>query len=264
MVLVMSVFIVGCNPFEKPEDVVNEYYMSVADSKFDKAYNLFSKHTKDLYSKEDFVTLLNLEKEVVNLTGLKIDKSGTYKEKIIDGIKFNNVTEFEVVQKYIRIGSTEETSSTTVRNIVKENGKLRVYKEKFDAKKSISNNYCILGKMYASGEGKDKDTNQAVAMFKKSLEYNPESFDSIYGLAEVNYELKNYDESEKYANDYISKTKDFEKKSDAYILIGDIYLQREDYDNAGKYYNKAQAENYFNDAASERKKKLEEKTGKLY
>jgi len=169
MVLVMTVFIVGCNPFEKPEDVVNEYYMNVADSKFDKAYNLFSKQTKDFYSKEDFVMLLNLEKEVWTLTGLKIDKSGTYKEKIIDGIKFNDVTEFEVVQKHIRNGNTEETSSTTIRNIVKENGKLKVYKEKFDFKKALSNNYFILGKMYATGKGKDKDTTQAVDMFNMGM-----------------------------------------------------------------------------------------------
>jgi len=100
-------------------------------------------------------------------------------------------------------------------------------------------------------------------MFKKSLENDPESLDSIYGLAEVNYEIKSYDESEKYANDYISKADDSEAKSDAYVLIGDIYLQRENYDNASKYYNKAETEYYFNKKVTERKSKLAEKTGKL-
>lgn len=257
-----TLMLAGCAPKGEPSEVLNKYYQNIKDHNIEGAYETLSKESKKIFTKEDFTKWMDIKKELSSLKEAKVEKTNEYKDKELDGVKFKNVVEFNVTEKFQNFYDDKEKSINYKRNVVNDEGKWKVYRGKENGKQLVAGALTELGWLYMEGKGsKSKDLNQAATIFNEAINYDKELPAIHYGLACVYSDLKRYDESIEEANLCIRKTKDNIEKSDGYNVLGVAYQNKEQYDKAKESFAESVKLNPNNQYAKtnlENLKKLDE------
>lgn len=240
LIFIISLSFTGCAPKGDPNQILNGYYQDIKDGNIEGAYDKLSEASKKNFSKEDFIKWQDIQKQVYVLKESKIDKASESKEKELDGIKFKNVVEFNVVEKTQNLYEDKEDTLNYKRNVVNDNGSWKIYRGKENGKELVAGTLNSLAWMYIEGKGnKSKDLNQAAIILNEALTYSKDNVGVNYTLARTYAELERYDEAIKHANICIEKTSDNNQKSDAYNVLGVIYEAQNNFNKSIECYSKA-------------------------
>lgn len=233
--------LVGCSSAPKGESaqVLNDYYQNIKDGNIEGAYDKLAEASKKNFAKEDFIMCKKIDKEVTTLKETKVEKSAESKDKELDGVKYKNVVEFNVIEKVQDLQENKETTRNYKRNVVNDNGTWKVYREKENGKDEVAEASTYLAWMYIQGKGKTKDLNKAATILNDGLKYSKDYSETYYALGWTYEYLERTDEAINATNTYISKEKDNKGKSNGYNLLGVIYASKDDANKAKEYYNKA-------------------------
>ena len=239
LICILTFALVGCAPKGDSSQVVKDYYQNIKDGNAEGAYDKLAEASKKNFAKEDFIKWQSIGKETSTLKDFKVEKANEYKDKELDGIKFKNVVEFNITEKYQDLYKNKENTINYKRNVVNDNGTWKVYREKENGKDLVAERMIILAWMYIEGKGKTQDLNQAAIILNDSLKYSEKYADTYYALANVYVDLKRYNEAIEAINKCIPKTDKNEFKSNAYNLLGVIYQEQNQIDKAKESFNKA-------------------------
>lgn len=240
LLFILGITMVGCSPKGDPTETLTKYYQNIKDGNIEGAYETLSQESKKNFSKENFVKWLNTKKELSSLKETKVEKVNEYKDKDLDGIKFKNVTEFNVTEKFQTFYENKEETINYKRNVVNDNGTWKVYRGKENGKEVVAIALNDLAWMYIEGKGgKSKDLNQAATILNEALQYSQTNAGVYYSLARVYTELERYDEAIGLTNKCIEKSSDNVQKSNAYNILGVIYESKSQFSKAKEYYTEA-------------------------
>lgn len=249
--LVIIPTLIGCSskPKEDPTTFLKGYYQNFIDGNYISAYNkIASQWIKDL-SKDDYVLYEQASEQAVKLKEYKVENPVEHKNKAIDGNTYKIAIEFTVTEKSENYYSSKEETSNYTRFIVLENGTWKVYRDKLNGKKMLSEAYNFIGSMYCDGMGKSKDMNQAAMMFNKAIEYDKDNNRPYYGLGLAYLNLQRYDDSITAINNYLAKETTNEGKSSGYNILGLDYQNKNMIDKSKEMYTKALEANPNNEYA---------------
>ena len=235
-----TILLTGCKPKGDPLTPITAYYQDIKDGNVEGSYDQLAESTKKNFGKADFIKWQNTGSELRTLKEFKLEKSNEYKNKVIEGTKYKNVIEFNVVEIQQDLYAGKEVTGNYKRNVVNDNGVWKVYREKVNVKDSIAENTVNIAYMYSEGKGgKTKDLNQAVTILNEALKYNKDYAPIYYALGSTYSDLTRYDEALVAINTFIPKITDKLQKSDGYNVLGNTYLGKENIAKAKESYKKA-------------------------
>lgn len=234
-----SFLLIGCKPKGDPAAVINSYYQNIKDGKYESAYNLLSEKSMSYVNLKDFLTWQTLSIEAYKLKNIDIQKVKEYKNKVIDGVKYKNVIEFNSIEKVQDFYKDREETGSYTRYVVNENGVWRIYRGLENGKTRVANLYNIVAWMYLDGKGKEKNLNEAATTFNKGLEYDNNVYDLYYGLGVTYLSLGRFDDSINASDKYLSLEKENSGKSSAYNVKGLDYMYKGINNKAKEMFNKS-------------------------
>lgn len=248
-VLIFTIGLTGCSQKKGPLELVNKYYDNIKDHNSDENYGYLSSASKNIWTKENFKEWQSMQQEVFPSKDVKIEKTNEYKDKELDGIKYKNVVEYNITEFYHDNYHDQDANSNRVIYAVNENNQWEIYRGKEDSKEKISKEKCNLALMYFTGKGKNQDINKAQDILNKSIQENPDYFNSYYVLTSTYNYLKRYDEAIDMAQQNIDKAKSNDEKSNQYYILGFAYGGKKDYKKAKEYYTQSIEANPNNEDA---------------
>lgn len=237
--LLLSLF--GCTsaPKENPEDIIKSYFTDVINGDYEGAYALFAAQVQKNTPKEDYLLLQSIWDYTYQLKSFDVEKTAEYQDRQAGSEVYKNVVEFKVTEHCFDLLENKDVNDTYTRVVVNDGGVWKVYREGYEFESSIPEAYLSYAQKYYRGVGVDKDYNQAVVILKESLGYNPEYPYTYYHLGYLYEELNRVDEAIVSLNTCIEKTTDAAIQSDAYNVLGNCYLDKQDYVKAKESYSKA-------------------------
>ena len=238
-VLISIIGLIGCSSKIEPLELVNKYFNNIKSNSFDENYDYLSSASKNIWTKENFKEWQCINKEVFPSKDVKIEKTNEYKNKELDGIKYQNVVEYNVTDFYHDNYHDKDENLNLVIYAVNENNQWKIYRGKEDPKEKISQAKCNLASMYFTGKGENKDINKSQDILNESIEENPDYCNSYYLLGIMYGYLQRYDEAIDIIQQNIDKAKSNEDKSNQYYTLGLSYEGKKDYIKAKEYYTQS-------------------------
>jgi len=258
--LIFIIGLIGCSSKIESPELVNKYFDNIKSSNFDENYDNLSSASKNIWTKENFKELEDINEEVFTFKDVKIEKTNEYKDKELDGIQYKNIVEYNITEFDHDNYNDKDVNSNYVMHAVNENNQWKIYRGEEDPKEKIAKAKCNLASMYFAGKGKSKDSNKTQNILNESIEENPNYGRSYYLLGFMYIDLKRYDEAIDIVQQYIDKAKNNEEKSDGYDVLGVAYAGKEDYVKAKVYYTQSIKANPNNEIAKDRLTELNSKT----
>lgn len=83
---------------------------------------------------------------------------------------------------------------------------------------------------------KNKKFEQAIQLWQKALEVNPQEIELLYSLGIINFELKKYDESINFLQKLLDLSPGHYK---AMLILGTAFIKKRDFDKAEEYIQKS-------------------------
>jgi len=206
-----------------PDKALDTYFKDIAAGDYTTAYSLLCKADQKLITSDEFVQWQTLAKKTdevktASLTPEKEtkdfkDSSGnTYTRAELIKVKetdFSHSKNKEAVYEYERQMVWEDNAWKLARLESKD-----AYQHRFYAA------YVDLGNQYKTGSGQVKDYAKSVEMFQSALKYKPDSSELCFQIALGYLNLQKPVDSEKWARQGISKTKDSTALSELQNLLG--------------------------------------------
>lgn len=255
-VLISIIGLAGCSLKTGSLELVNKYYDNIKNKNFDKNYEYLSSASKNIWTKENYIEWENIQIEAFPYKEVKIEKTNEYKDKDLDGVKYQDVVEYNITEFYYDNNHEKDANSTFIIYAVNENNQWKIYRGKEEAKERIAQAKCNLASMYFTGRGENKDVNKAQDILNESIEENPEYYHSYYVLGVMYNLLQKYDEAIDIMQQNIDKAKSNEDKSDQYYTLGLSYEGKKDYIKAKEYYEQSIEANPNNEVAKNHLTKL--------
>ncbi len=239
IIVFAMIFTGACAPDGNPNTVIKDYYQHVQDGNWEAAYQLLAKETQENISREDFILYQKLLTETMKFEEFKVQKVNQVADFKVNGKKYNNVVKFTVTETNKDYYEDKEVTNSHEEYVVDDGGVWKLCKDSKLINSSIPQQYYNLAFMYFEGKGKDKNLIKAITNFKNAIEYDKDYAPAYYGLGSAYNDLERYEEAINSINLCIEKTVIKEFKSDAYNLLGIVYLNQGNYEKAKQYYNKA-------------------------
>ena len=258
-VLIFIIGLTGCYHKEDSLELMNKYYDNIKSNNFDENYNYLSSASKNIWTKENYKEWENIEQEVFPYKDVQIEKINEYKDKELDGTKYQNVVEYNITDFYHDNYHDKDGNSNFVIYAVIENNQWKIYRENEKPKDKIAQVKYDLAGMYFTGKGENKDTNKAQDILNKSIEENPDYSNSYYLLGFFYTYLQRNDEAITIIEQNMDKAKSNEEKSNLYDVLGLAYEGKQDYNNAKAYYTKSIEADSNNEPAKTNLAKLNSK-----
>ncbi|VBB06502.1 Hypothetical protein LUCI_1735 [Lucifera butyrica] len=235
---VMLLSLAGCSqPPGKPDDIVQRYVAAVDSGQNEAAYALLTAAIKNKVSPQDFALRNKLQAELGKIKAEKITRTGEQKNRQLGGILYPEVVEFQVNSTISDpIDNNKEIEASGPLYVVNDQGAWKVHSKALeDVKTEIAREYNYLGYAYRTGKGKTKSAADAVAAFKKSLEYK-EIPETLRQLSIAYNDLNRFDDAVAAATKAVSSATNNESKSDCLNTLGVIYYNHRDFAAAQKYF----------------------------
>jgi tetratricopeptide (TPR) repeat protein len=239
-ILILVFSLTACGPSGDPEEYLMGYYEDVVKKDVESAYNRLSIESQKNFSKDDFVLWHNLHTEVNKLVKADVELLEKEKNFEIDGVIYNEVATFSVIETVEEFYDSKEQVYTSERYVVSEDGEWKIYRGKEDGSLKVSELYNALSWMYLEGNGKSKDINQGLMVIKEGLNYNSDFIPLHYGLCYSYYTLGRYDESIEACERLIELSYDDEtQQSNTYNILGLSYQEKGDIESAKDCFERA-------------------------
>lgn len=250
-VLVLAVGLIGCSSKEEPLEVLNKYYDNIKSNNLDENYDYLSSASQNIWTKEKYKNWESICKETCTIKDVKIEKANEYKDKELDGIKYQNVIEYNITEFDHDNYNDKDINSNHVVNVVNENGQWKIYRGEEEPEKEISGAKFILASMYFYGKGKNKDLDKTKNILNESIQENPKYSESHFLLGYMYIELQKYDEAIEILQQYIDIGKSNEEKSEGYVILGLAYIKKNNFCKAKECYTQAIEVNPSNEIAKD-------------
>ena len=169
----------GCGkPSGDPVDTLKAYEDHILNGRYDSAYGLMTKSNQEKITKEKFVLWRQLYNfETGKVKSYSIEKVGEGVDKDIDGVKYKNYVQLNLVEIYSSYYlDNRESPSPYEMYVVNEDGKWKVHRS-IDFNERLTANYSNLARMYLDGKGKEKNYNRAAGIAKEGLKIDKDNFD---------------------------------------------------------------------------------------
>ena len=230
----VALVMLGCGkPSGDPKAVLQKYYTAIETGDALAAYECLTEKIKANVNKDDLVNRLKVQRIFSTYKGYSLGTATDQGEKELNGQKYKNVFSFTVSEKIVRHGQDKETFGNYVTYVVNDNGNWRVHSPIYDdPKKVFSNTYANLGWYYLQ-ESKDYNLVEAIAALKKAVQYNDNNFSAHWGLARAFSQAKRFTEAIVEAKKAIEIAEDNKAKGTAYVELGVIFA------NTNNYYESA-------------------------
>ena len=233
-----------------PKDAMNFYIYMVKNQQYDKIYSILADANKKTVKQDAYIKLLKLNDETVRFEDIQAIENDMFANHTIEGNSYERAFKYTVYQTYTDLVDGKVHNASGEKYVVYENGSWRIYGEGLkDYNKLLSDKYNDIGYMYLLGEGKPKDIQAGMSMLDEGLKYNKNNSLCYYNYAAAYEELGDFDKAEKYAQIAIEKAEDNERKSRSYCILGNVYEDKGQKNEAVKAYNKALDINPGNDVA---------------
>lgn len=255
-VLIFIIGLAGCSSKMESSELVNKYCDNIKSNNSDENYDYLSSVSKNIWTKENYKEWEDMQREAFPSKDVKIEKTNEYKDKELDGTKYQDVVEYNITDFYHDNYRDKDENFNYVIYTVNENNQWKIYRGQEDQKEKISQAKCNLASMYFTGKGEHKDIKKAQDILNESIEENPDYSKSYYLLSSMYTYLQKYDEAIDIVQQNIDKAKSNEEKSNQYYILGFAYEGKKDYIKAKEYYTQSLEANPNNEVAKNNLAKL--------
>lgn len=254
--LILVIGLAECSSKKESLAVVNKYFDNIKSDNFSENYDYLSNESKKDWTKENYDEFERMKLEAYPVTEVKVEKNNEYKDKEIDGIKYQEVVEYNVTEFYHDKYNDNDANSNYVMDVVNENSEWKIYLGEKNVEEKISQAKYNVAIMYFTGKGENEDADKAQDIVNESIKENPEYSNSYYLLGCMYNYLGRYDEVISIGEQNIDKAKTDEEKSNQYYMIGKAYEGKKDYTKAKDCYTQSLEANANNKYAKSNLSKL--------
>jgi len=251
VILIFCVFFMAGCGLGDPVKFTESYFQDIKDKRYEDAFNKLSAETQGRFSKEQFLSYLELKSEASDTTEVTVEKLSEEKDKevLLGETKYKTIAQLKITEKILDKYSNEEQTLEYELFAVEENGVWKIHRGLEKGKDVLAQAYNSVGKMYYEGKGKEKDLNKAAEIFAEGIESGGNYNDNYIYLAQTYYYLGKYSQAMEQCDKYISKSTNNSQKSNAYNLKGLCYAKMGNDKKAKKMYEQALALDPSNKAA---------------
>lgn len=188
VISLLTLFAFGCSKENVEQKVVKEYFSYLSENKWEKAYQLLSKPTKDKFSLKEFsdwgklANSVRMPQNSQTIKESRITEFGENEDMVIFDEAKIITSEVSYVDK-INVEENKQEKKDIVHTVVGlENGEWKVYLEKLEK--------AVYLKELAKKYQKEKNFSKAAALYEEALNEDKEDIWAKYHLAE-NYDQLN-------------------------------------------------------------------------
>lgn len=238
--LLFILLLTSCTP-SKPvqppgpdQELLESYVQLMKSYQYDKTYDLLPPDYQQYTSKEQFIELGKINKQVyksVNYSFKIKPKNPNESYPTSYPIKYNRIVTYLLTRETVDLENNKNTDTHTA--YVMSDGTKWIIAPGDDFKYELQYHYYVLGNYFESGLMVTKDFNKAAEYYLKSTQMGPLRFyiqyNAYFRLGEVYLQLKRYDDAIAVGNNILGQ-KNIQKfeTAQAYCLIAKGYKGKGD------------------------------------